>query len=122
MKFVLDMGFPGIAMGGESVGADPKITSRSLNTVSDLLPDDVPLHALGLGGGPEGILEAVSRGVDTFDNTGITRMARTGLLFVFPEDGGRRANKFRIDIKRSKFGKEKKPISRSFDPYKEPVD
>ena len=57
-------------------------------------------------------MEAVSRGVDTFDNTGITRTARTGLLFIHPEDGGTRSNKFRIDIKRSKFQAQKKPISR----------
>jgi len=112
LKFVLSMGFPGIAMGGESIGADPKVTSRTLDTVSGLLPDNLPLHALGLGGGPEGILEAVERGVDSFDNTGITRMARTGLLFVYPEDGGTKVNKFRIDINKSKFMDDKKPISR----------
>ena len=112
LKFVVGMGFPGIAMGGESIGANPRLTAQTLDTVSGLLPQERPLHALGLGGGPEGILEAVWRGVDTFDNTGITRMARTGLVFVHPEDGGTKANKFRVDIKKKKFKDDKKPISR----------
>jgi len=112
LNFILSMGFPGIAMGGESIGKDPEITARTLDTVSDLLPDTKPLHALGLGGGPEGIFEAVQRGVDIFDNTGITRMARTGLLFVYPEDGGRSSNKFRIDINKKSFKSDKKPISK----------
>ena len=112
LKFILQMGFPAVAMGGESIGADPKITSKTLDSVAEILPDGLPLHALGLGGGPEGILEAVSRGIDTFDNTGITRMARTGLLFIHPEDGGTKSNKFRTDIKRSVYKEDKKPISR----------
>ena len=112
LKFILDMGFPGLAMGGESIGSDPKITAEALDTIVDLLPDDKPLHALGLGGGPEGIFAAVERGVDIFDNTGITRMARTGLLFIYPEDGGNIANKFRIDITKSKFKEGKSPLSK----------
>lgn len=111
LEFILKTGFPGIAMGGETIGSDPKITADSLDTVIDLLPDNLPLHALGLGGGPEGIFEAVARGVDTFDNTSITRMARTGLLFAYPEDGGSVKNKFRIDIKRRIYKDKKGPIS-----------
>lgn len=112
LKFVLDTGFPGIAMGGESIGADPRVTAKTLDLVSDLLPDDKPLHALGLGGGPEGIFEAVERGVDTFDNSSITRIARSGLLFIYPEDGGRKENKFRIDLSRSKFKSKMEPVSK----------
>ena len=90
LDFVLSMDFPGIAVGGKTIGADPKITAKALDTIVDLLPEDKPLHALGLGGGPEGIFEAVERGVDIFDNSSVTRMARTGLLFVYPQDGGKR--------------------------------
>lgn len=113
LNFILNLGFPGIAMGGETIGADPKISADSLETVIDLLPDDKPLHALGLGGGPEGIFEAVERGVDTFDNTSITRMARTGLLFISPEDGGNIKNKYRKDIKNTKLKDSKKPFSKN---------
>ncbi len=112
LKFLLSLDFPGLAMGGESIGPDPKITAKALDTIVDLLPDDKPLHALGLGGGPEGIFAGVERGVDIFDNTGITRMARTGLLFIHPEDGGNAANKFRLDITKSKFKETKDPLSK----------
>jgi queuine tRNA-ribosyltransferase len=112
LKFILSLGFPGIAIGDETIGSDPKITAKSLDIISGLIPDDKPLHALGLGGGPEGIFEAVSRGVDLFDNSSVTRMARTGLLFIYPEDGGNMLNKFRVDIKKSKFKDMKKPFSK----------
>jgi queuine tRNA-ribosyltransferase len=112
LEFILSMGFPGIAIGGEAIGSDSKITARLLDTISNLLPDNKPLHALGLGGGPEGILEAVERGVDIFDNSSITRLARTGILFVYPEDGGTSVNKFRIDIKKGLYKNDTKPVSK----------
>lgn len=112
LEFILKTDFPGIAMGGETIGSDPKITAQSLDTIVDLLPDDKPLHALGLGGGPEGIFEAIERGADTFDNTGITRMARTGILFISPEDGGNIENKFRFDIKKKNYREIKLPIGK----------
>src|SRR3989304_3339705 len=115
LEFILSMGFPGIAIGGESIGSNPEITAKSMELVMDLLPDDKPVHALGLGGGPEGIFAGVSRGVDLFDNTGITRMARTGLLFIYPQDGGTRKNKYRVDIKRKGYYDKMRPISKSCD-------
>lgn len=102
LQFVLSMNFPGIAIGGSTIGSDPEITKQALETIVDLFPNNKPIHALGLGGGPEGILNAVSCGIDTFDNTSVTRMARTGLVFIYPEDGGTTKNKFRIDIKKFK--------------------
>ena len=112
LKFVINTGFPGMAIGDKTIGSDPKITAQALDTVVDFLPDDKPLHALGLGGGPEGIFVAVERGVDIFDNSSVTRMARTGLLYIYPEDGGRRENKFRVDIARSKFKNKIIPLSK----------
>lgn len=117
LDFVISMGFPGIAIGGESVGATPKVTREALSTISEFFPKDLPVHALGLGGGPEGIFAAVENGIDTFDNTGITRMARTGLLFISPEDGGTSQRKFRVNIKSSKFKSVKKPLSRVCECY-----
>lgn len=113
LKFILDLDFPGIAMGGEAIGADPKVTSDSLDYTLDLMSDIKPVHALGLGGGAQGILEAVARGIDTFDNTSITRMARCGLLFISPSDGGNIKNKFRLDISKSKYEDVKLSISKT---------
>jgi queuine tRNA-ribosyltransferase len=117
LDFILSTGFPGIAIGDETIGSDPDITAKSLDTIVDRLPDDKPLHALGLGGGPEGIFKAVERGVDMFDNSSVTRMARTGLLFIAPEDGGNRKNKFRLTIKKSAYKADKKPISKNCSCY-----
>lgn len=111
-EFVLGLDFPGLAIGGQSIGKDPRVTASVLDMVSDLLPDNKPLHALGLGGGPEGIFEAVERGVDLFDNSSITRQARNGLLFLSPEDGGQPLNKFRLDLTKSQFKEDQEPISR----------
>lgn len=112
MRFILDTGFTGIAVGDQAIGVDPKITGQALDTIVDMIPDDKPVHALGLGGGPEGVFEAVSRGVDTWDNTSVTRIARSGLLLTFPEDGGKIQNKFREDVRKAKFKAQKKPFSR----------
>lgn len=117
LDFILGMDFPGLAMGGASIGANPAVTYKALATISEYLPDDKPFHTLGLGGGPEGIFAAVEHGMDTFDNTGITRMARTGLLFINPEDGGNVSNKFRIDIKKSKYAADKTAVSKTCDCY-----
>ncbi len=111
LQFLLSFDFPGLAIGGESIGADPKLTARTLSTVTDLLPEDKPLHALGLGGGPEGIFAAVEYGVDLFDNSSITRMARNGQLLISPPDGGRKENKFRMDILKAKFKDDQQPVS-----------
>ena len=112
LKFILEMDFPGIAAGGETIGKDPYLTAETLEIIANLLPDDKPLHALGLGGGPEGIFAAVEAGVDIFDNSSITRIARTGLLYIYPRDGGKVDNKFRIDIKKSTYLHDKKPVSK----------
>lgn len=113
LKFLLEMDFPGLAIGDEDIGVDPARTAASLDTIAELLPDNKPLHALGLGGGPGGIFAAVERGVDIFDNSSVTRMARTGLLFVHPEDGGSIENKYRINIERSSYRDSKRPISKT---------
>lgn len=115
LKWIINMNFPGIAMGGESVGSNPMVTAQTLTTVADLLPNNKPLHALGLGGGPEGIFAGIEYGVDTFDNTSVTRLARTGLLFLYPEDGGNTKNKFRIDITKKIHKDKKAPISKTCD-------
>jgi tRNA-guanine family transglycosylase len=106
LKFLLELDFPGLAIGDEEIGVDPRRTAASLDTVVD---------ALGLGGGPAGIFAAIERGVDIFDNSSVTRMARTGLLFIHPEDGGNAQNKFRISIRKSVYKSSKKPISKTCD-------
>lgn len=100
---IVSLDLPGIAVGGESVGIVPEISAMALDAVRDLVPQDRPFYAMGLGGGPEGFFVAVDRGVDLFDNSSVTRMARTGLVFRSVENGGTPKNRFRFAITNSTF-------------------
>lgn len=108
-ELIVELDFPGIAVGGEYIGSDPLLTAESLDVFNEFRDFDKPVHALGLGGGPEGIRAAIERGVDIFDNTSVTRMARAGLLFISEEDGGSPEDKFRIDITKKEFSNDNPP-------------
>ncbi|MBC7252598.1 MAG: tRNA guanosine(34) transglycosylase Tgt [Actinobacteria bacterium] len=73
--------FPGYGIGGLSVGEPREVMLRCLEVQSAILPEDRPRHLLGIGD-PEGLLEAVSLGMDLFDCVLPTRMARTGVAFT----------------------------------------
>lgn len=80
-RVVSAMDFPGIAIGGVSVGEPPSEMVRVVETTAPLLPEDKPRYLMGVGM-PEDILEAVVRGIDLFDCVLPTRMARNGTLFT----------------------------------------
>ena len=68
---------PGYALGGLSVG-EPKETTRAMLAAAvPELPTDRPRYLMGVGS-PEDLLMAVAEGVDLFDCTLPTRMARAG--------------------------------------------
>ena len=73
--------FPGIAIGGLSVGEPYEVFRDFLASTSVLLPEDRPHYLMGIGT-PEYILEAVENGIDLFDCVFPTRVARNGLLFT----------------------------------------
>lgn len=110
-QFSVDLDTPGIAIAGESIGIDPAVSAETINAVRDLLPEEKPLYAMGLGGGPEGFLEAAACGMDMFDNTSPTRMARCGLALLYPADGGTPKNKFRTNLKAGRHQTDQGPIS-----------
>lgn len=110
LEKVLENDFSGVALGGQVIGSDVLVTKENISFTTDLLTT-TPVHALGLGGGVHGVLAAVEGGIDTFDNTSVTRMARTGILFVYPEDGGSSTNKFKIDFSKSKYKFDTNPVS-----------
>jgi len=101
---------PGIAVAGESIGIDPAVSAHTIEMVRDLIPAEKPLYAMGLGGGPEGFLEAVMRGVDLFDNTSPTRLARCGLVFLSPSSGGTKGGKFRLNLRKARYKDDSAPI------------
>ena len=85
-KFITGLPFPGIAIGGLSVGETKEEMHRSLEVVTPLLPPTKPRYLMGVGT-PEDILNGVARGVDIFDCVLPTRLARHHS--AFSSSGGR---------------------------------
>jgi queuine tRNA-ribosyltransferase len=69
------MDFPGIAIGGLSVGESKEDMLAMLEIVGSVLPQDRPRYLMGVGS-PEDLVTAVARGIDMFDCVLPTRMAR----------------------------------------------
>lgn len=84
---IASMDFPGIAIGGLSVGESKEDFCRFLaltaNAVNEVSPSK-PRYVMGIGT-PDYILEAVENGIDLFDCVLATRTARNGS--VFTDDG-----------------------------------
>jgi queuine tRNA-ribosyltransferase len=76
-----EIGFPGYALGGLSVGEPKPEMMRVLDGAAALLPDDRPRYLMGVGT-PEDLVEGVARGIDLFDCVLPTRNARNGQLFT----------------------------------------
>jgi queuine tRNA-ribosyltransferase len=76
-----ELGFPGYAIGGLSVGEPKADMHRVLDLVGSVLPADRPRYLMGVGM-PEDLIEGVSRGIDLFDCVLPTRNARNGQLFT----------------------------------------
>ena len=72
--------FPGIAVGGLSVGEPKEDMMRILKHVGPLLPKHKPHYLMGVGT-PEDLIAGVQNGIDMFDCVMPTRNARNGTLF-----------------------------------------
>ncbi|MCY4164585.1 MAG: tRNA guanosine(34) transglycosylase Tgt [Gammaproteobacteria bacterium] len=73
--------FPGLAIGGLSVGESAELRARVLEGLCPAMPASKPRYLMGVGK-PEDIVEAVRLGVDMFDCVMPTRNARNGQLFT----------------------------------------
>jgi queuine tRNA-ribosyltransferase len=78
---LVEMDFPGYAIGGVSVGEPKEEMLRILAHTPHRLPADKPRYLMGVGT-PEDLVEGVARGVDMFDCVLPTRNARNGHLFT----------------------------------------
>ena len=103
---IAQMGFDGIAIGGESIGYNMAATADILDWIVPLIPEDVPHYTMGLGHTPMDIFTVVERGIDMFDCVSPTRMARNGTLFVHPAT----ARAGRLNITRAEFRDDHTPI------------
>ncbi|MES3022631.1 MAG: tRNA guanosine(34) transglycosylase Tgt [Pseudomonadota bacterium] len=76
-----DIDFPGIAIGGLSVGEPKEDMMRMLAHVGPRLPANKPHYLMGVGT-PEDLVAGVANGIDMFDCVMPTRNARNGWLFT----------------------------------------
>ncbi len=94
----VEIGFPGYAIGGLSVGEPREMTREIVEWTLEFLPRDKPRYLMGVGT-PEEIALYARMGVDMMDCVLPTRAARHGLLFTsegrvsikqarYAEDGG----------------------------------
>lgn len=76
-----ELDFPGLAIGGLSVGESAELRNAVLAELGRHMPRDKPRYLMGVGK-PEDIVESVRLGVDMFDCVIPTRNARNGQLFT----------------------------------------
>jgi len=77
----IDIGFPGYAIGGLSVGEPRELTREIVLSTLEHLPSDQPRYLMGVGT-PDEIAQYAQAGVDMMDCVLPTRAARHGLLFT----------------------------------------
>ena len=81
LQALLEIGFPGYAIGGLAVGEPEEVRLAVIEAVEPHIPVDKPRYLMGVGR-PEDLIAAVARGVDMFDCVMPTRHARNGHLFT----------------------------------------
>ena len=102
-----DINFPGLAIGGLSVGEPKEDMQRILAHVGPRLPENKPHYLMGVGT-PEDLVEGVANGVDMFDCVMPTRNARNGWLFTRFGD---------VKIKNARYKDDQAPLDESCDCY-----
>lgn len=81
---ISEMDFPGVAIGGLSVGETWKEFRDMLAYTASYITEEKPRYVMGIGS-PDYILYCVENGIDLFDCVLATRIARNGA--VFTDDG-----------------------------------
>jgi queuine tRNA-ribosyltransferase len=97
---LLALDFPGVAVGGLSVGEPFPLFLEMLHHTGELLPPEKPHYLMGIGT-PEYILAAVENSIDLFDCVFPTRIARNGSVFT-PQGV--------MALKKAEFEKDTRPI------------
>jgi queuine tRNA-ribosyltransferase len=96
----IEIGFPGYAIGGLSVGEPRELTRKVVESTVAHLPADRPRYLMGVGT-PEEIVEYANLGIDMMDCVLPTRAARHGLLFT---------SEGKISIKQARYAGDEGPL------------
>lgn len=93
-----ELDFPGLAIGGLSVGEPKADMLRIMQHTTPQMPADKPRYLMGVGK-PEDLVAGVQNGVDMFDCVMPTRNARNGHLFTRYGDIKIRNARYKTDDK-----------------------
>jgi len=96
----VEIGFPGYAIGGLSVGEPRELTREVVESTLQYLPADRPRYLMGVGT-PEEIAMYANMGIDMMDCVLPTRAARHGLLFT---------SEGKISIKQARYATDQGPL------------
>jgi queuine tRNA-ribosyltransferase len=96
----IEIGFPGYAIGGLSVGEPRTLTREMVEATLPHLPQDRPRYLMGVGT-PEETVEYAALGVDMMDCVLPTRAARHGLLYT---------SAGKLAIKNARFAQDERPL------------
>ena len=97
---LVDMDFPGYAVGGLAVGEGHEAMIATLAETTPHLPVHKPRYLMGVGT-PIDLIEAVARGIDMFDCVMPTRNGRHGMAFTW--DG-------RVNLRNAKHAEDLQPL------------
>jgi queuine tRNA-ribosyltransferase len=106
-RAIADLGLPGTAIGGLSVGETKAEMHAMLDVIEPVLPADRPRYLMGVGS-PEDLVEGVVRGVDIFDCVLPTRLARNHAALT---------RQGRLHLRNAEFAADRRPIDPSCDCY-----
>jgi queuine tRNA-ribosyltransferase len=97
---LLELDFPGYAVGGLAVGEPHTMTCEMTGEVTALLPADRPRYLMGVGK-PEQLADYVALGIDMMDCVLPTRAARHACLYT---------SEGRVLIKNARYAADTRPI------------
>ncbi|HKV62363.1 MAG TPA: tRNA guanosine(34) transglycosylase Tgt [Candidatus Acidoferrum sp.] len=97
---LLELDFPGYAVGGLAVGEPHEITCEMTAEATAILPKDRLRYLMGVGR-PEQIADYVARGIDMMDCVLPTRAARHACLYT---------SEGRVLIKNARYSQDQRPI------------
>ena len=100
---LMDIDFPGYAVGGLAVGEPHNITCEMASEVTALLPKDRPRYLMGVGR-PEQLADYVALGIDMMDCVLPTRAARHACLYT---------SEGRVLIKNARYAQDQNPIDKN---------
>lgn len=101
-RFLIELDFPGYAIGGLSVGESKADMYAMLKVLDPILPSNKPRYLMGVGAA-EDLVNGVLRGIDIFDCVLPTRLARHGAAMIL---GGR------INLNNARFANDSLPIDK----------